>query len=135
MESSDYVLGTELKGDAGQYVSFDGRFVTVSQRGFARLFAGRSEKRIPVAQITSVDVKPPTGPITGVLPGWIRFTTAGSPDAARAGFGNRGYNARHDENTVIIPGKKALRAFLALRDAVEEVISVPRPKGEEPQEL
>ncbi|WP_405467508.1 DUF4429 domain-containing protein [Streptomyces canus] len=125
MGTTDYVLGTELKGDAGQYVSFDGRFVTVSQRGFARLFAGRSEKRIPVSQITSVDVKPPTGPLTGILPGWIRFTTAGSPDAARAGFGSRGYNARHDENTVMIPGKKALPQFLALRDTIEEAISEP----------
>ncbi|KUN75393.1 DUF4429 domain-containing protein [Streptomyces griseoruber] len=120
---TNYVLGTELRGDAGQYVSFDGRFVTVSQRGLARLFAGRSEKRIPVSQITSVDLKPPTGPLTGILPGWIRFTTAGSPNAARAGFGSRGYNARHDENTVIIPGKKALPQFLALRDTVEEAIS------------
>jgi hypothetical protein len=120
---TDYVLGTELRGDAGQYVSFDGRFVTVSQRGIARLYAGRSEKRIPVLQITSVDLKPPTGPLTGILPGWIRFTTAGSPDAARTGFGGRGFNARHDENTVIIPGKKALPQFLALRDTVEKAIS------------
>jgi hypothetical protein len=61
----------------------------------ARLLAGRCETRIRVAQINSVGVQPPTGPMTGIPPGWIRFTIAGGPDPARERFGNRGYNDRN----------------------------------------
>ena len=109
-----YTLGTEVKGDSGQCVSFDGQFVQISQKGIAALFAGRSVKRVHVSQLTSVGYKPPFG----VTPGWIRFATAGSGEAARAGFGNRGFSARHDENAVLVP-KSRVSQFLELRNAVE----------------
>jgi hypothetical protein len=57
----------EAKGVNGT-VEFDGDFVTIKRTGtLARMTVGKGDKRIPVAQITAVQWKPPSALIRGFI--------------------------------------------------------------------
>ena len=107
----------EAKGKNG-VVRFDGQFVTIAREGMmARLTQGRGEKRIPVGQLSAVQIKPPDG----LTNGFIQFSLAGGRESNKM-KGGRTMAAAEDENSVIFT-KKQEPAFLRLRDAVEQAIA------------
>ncbi|MFJ1708542.1 DUF4429 domain-containing protein [Kitasatospora sp. NPDC088346] len=107
----------EAKGHNG-HVAFDGEYVTITRKGFlARTSVGKGEKRIPIAQITAVQWKPP-----GLLVnGFIQFTVPGGNER-RSAFGAQTSSAIKDENSVLVMKNQA-PAFEKLRAAVEEAIA------------
>lgn len=100
------------KGLNGQ-VTFDGKTVTIA-RGRLQSTHGPGTRTIPVSRITGVEVKTPS-----VFTGGGAFTLhiPGATEA-RTRFGAGRRNDRQNENTVQFNGKKQLRAFEALRDAI-----------------
>jgi hypothetical protein len=107
---------TEVKGHNG-VINFDGHFVTINRKGFlARATIGKGEKRIPVASIVAVQFKP----AGGIVNGFIQFTVPGGNER-RSSFGSQSTDAAKDENSVMFT-KKQMPEFLALREAIEQVI-------------
>jgi len=105
------------KGYNGQ-ASFDGRFVTITRKGFvARGTVGKGEKRIPLKSLTAVQWKP----ATHLVRGYIQFSIAGGIER-RSRFGRATKDATNDENSVVFSPRHQ-EAFQALRDAVEEAIA------------
>ncbi|HEV8278161.1 MAG TPA: DUF4429 domain-containing protein [Streptosporangiaceae bacterium] len=111
-------------GKTGQ-VSFDGRFVTITRGGMARLragttrdlIAGGGEKRIPVSSITAVQWKPASHLASGL----IQFTIAGGIER-RGTFGRAVREAKTDENSVVFAPRQQAD-FERVRNAVEEAIA------------
>jgi hypothetical protein len=118
------MIRTEARGQTGTVV-FDGEFVTITRSGLSRLTTGRPTKRIAIADISSVEVRP-AGP---VVSGYIRFLFPGvGPSAA---------GAANDENAVVFTKRQA-PSFEDLRAAVEEAIGrrpVPSHDGSVADEL
>jgi hypothetical protein len=112
----------EAKGVNGT-VEFDGTFVTMKRTvAIARMTVGKVDKRIPVAQITAVQWKPPST----LIRGFILFTLAGGIEN-KARFGKQTVNAAGDENSVVV-GKTQKNEFEELREAIESQIAVrPAP--------
>ena len=109
-------MGTEAKGRNGTVV-FDGNFVTIMRKGvMARATVGKGEKRIPLASISAVQLKP----AGAVVNGFIQFTMPGGNER-RSSFGKQTQNAAGDENSVMFT-KAQMLAFLALRDEIEQAI-------------
>jgi hypothetical protein len=107
---------TEVKGHNGT-VMFDGHFVSIRRTGFlARATVGKGEKRIPVASISAVQFKPAGAMVNG----FIQFTLPGGNER-RSKAGSQSTDAAKDENSVLFT-KKQMPEFLALRDAIEQVI-------------
>jgi hypothetical protein len=107
----------EARGVNGR-VSFDGRAVTINRKGFmARATIGKGTKTIPIHQITGVQWKDP-----GMVRGFIQFTVPGGVEQ-RSRFGRQTIDATKDENAVVF-GVRHKAEFEALRDAVQEAISV-----------
>lgn len=103
----------EAKGHNGT-VTFDGQFVTIIRKGFlARASVGKGDKRIPLASITAVQLKPPGA----LMNGYIEFSLPGGNEVTSR-FGSATDSASHNENAVIIM-KKHLPAFMARRAEVE----------------
>ena len=95
-------------------ITFDGHVVVISRTGFlARATIGKGEKRIPVGQITAIQLKP----AGAVMDGFLQFTIGGGNEV-RSRFGQQSRDARTDENTVMF-WRKEQPAFEALRDAIE----------------
>ena len=103
---------TFAKGVNGQ-ISISGDWLTIARRGFGRIGHSKGDRRIPMATITAVQVRP-AGPLVN---GFIRFSVPGSPDL-RGGLKNAG----EDENAVIFTRKHSTE-FDAVRDQVEAFIS------------
>jgi Domain of unknown function (DUF4429)/Short C-terminal domain len=114
----------EAKGRGGQ-MSFDGDFVTIHRRGFlARMGQGKGDKRIPVASITSVDMKP----AGAVMNGFIALTLAGAIEG-KSSFGDRSFKAAKDPNSVMFT-KKQEPESAELRTEIEATIAArnaPQP--------
>lgn len=104
------------KGHNGT-VEFDGDFVTINRTGaLARLSVGKGSKRIPLASISAVQLKP----AGALVNGFISFSMAGGTER-RSKFGSQTTDAVNDENSVIIT-KKQMPEFEQLRAAVEQAI-------------
>lgn len=103
----------EAKGYNGQ-VTVDPQtgWVTIARKGFGRIAHSKGEHRIPIRQITAVQMRP-AGPIAN---GFIRFTIPGAP-ALRGGLND----ATKDEYAVIFT-RKHQTEFDAVRAAVEAII-------------
>jgi hypothetical protein len=121
----------ECKGINGT-VAFDGTFVTIKRTGtLARMTVGKGDKRIPVAEITAVQWKPPGH----LIRGFIAFTLAGGIEN-RSRVGKQTVDAAKDQNSVVI-GHTQQAGFAELRKAIEAVIAaryapaVPTPSTPE----
>ncbi|MEU6559088.1 DUF4429 domain-containing protein [Nocardia nova] len=105
------------KGHLGGSVSFDGQFVAIRRKGLNRLTVGKGEKRIHIASISAVQMKP-AGP---VMNGFIQFTVPGGVER-RSSFGRQTPDAVKDENSVIFT-RAQQPAFEQLRAAVDAAIA------------
>lgn len=102
------------KGVNGQ-LEVEGDWVTIKRKGaMAKLTQGmKGEKRIPIANVTSVQFKP----ANRVTNGYIQFSMTGSSE-------NKGgiRDATKDENSVMFQ-KKAMPDFIAVREHVEAYLT------------
>lgn len=105
----------EAKGHNGQ-ITIDGEWLTIHRRGLGRLGHSKGDKRIAMATITAVKMRP-----AGALAnGFIRFDQMGAPALkdSRGGLND----AATDENAVIY--RKSQQAeFDAVREHVENFIA------------
>lgn len=111
------------KGANGS-VAFDGKFVTVKHEGFnAALSTGRSEKRIPLSQISAVQWRPGTK----LTNGYIQFTIPGANEVrSRSGKGHR--DAYMDENSMMIRHKHTAD-MEKVKNAVEQAIAAAQQES------
>ena len=100
------------KGVNGQ-ITVLGDWLTIERKGLGRVGHSKGERRILLASITAVQMRP-AGSLAN---GFIRFTLPGSPDL-RGGL--KGANT--DENAVIFTKKHAAE-FEAIREHVELFIA------------
>jgi len=101
--------GTITAKGIASTISFDGQIVTIRRTWAHR--RGRGERKVPLSQISGVDVRKPdllgaTGALTLVVPG---------SDHRRRWGGRR--NERLDENTVEF-GARRYRDFEAMQNAI-----------------
>lgn len=102
----------------GGYCAFDGQFLTIQHVGaLGRMTVGKGVKRVPLASISAVQIKP-AGPI---MSGYIQFTLPGSNER-RSEFGKQTFDAAGDENSIVFVRDQE-PAFLAFRDALEQAIA------------
>lgn len=113
----------EVVGVNGQ-IEFDGSWLTINRKGgLARMTIGKGSKRIPVATITAVQVKPAGHGVRG----FIQFTFAGGNER-RSRFGSQSVDAAKDENSVLFT-KRQQPEFEALRTAIEDAIQASHQPG------
>ncbi|QDG90903.1 DUF4429 domain-containing protein [Pseudarthrobacter sp. NIBRBAC000502770] len=111
---ADSVLAVGVAG----YCAFDGQFVTIQHVGaLGRMTVGKGAKRVPLASITGVQIKP-AGPLVN---GFIQFTLPGGNER-RSSFGRQTTDAASDENSIVF-NRSQEASFLAFRDAVEQAIT------------
>ena len=109
-------MTSEIRGVNGT-ISFDGRFVTITRKGFmARATVGKGEKRIPVKNISAVQLKP----ASALIRGYIQFTVPGGNEN-RSRMGKQTIDAAKDENSVVFTPKQQ-PGFEQLRAQIEEAI-------------
>ncbi|WP_214404161.1 DUF4429 domain-containing protein [Pseudonocardia lacus] len=109
----------QVRGHNGT-VTYDGKFVTITRTGFlARTTIGKGEKRIPLRQITAVQLKPAGFAVNG----FIQFSLGGGREA-RSQFGRQTTDAVKDENSVIFT-RQQQAAFDELRSAIEHGLADP----------
>lgn len=96
-------------------LAFDGSTLTIARKGIGN----RGEKRVPVASIAAVQIRP----ATLLVNGFIQFSIAGEVSRSQGGVG-RLQDAANDENAVIFT-KGSAAAFDAFRDAVLAAQSAP----------
>jgi hypothetical protein len=99
------------KGVNGQ-IAISGDWLTIERKGLGRLGHSKGDRRIPLASITAVQMRP-AGTFTN---GFVKFTIPGSPEL-RGGLNN----ASKDENAVVFK-KKHRAEFDAVRGRVEDYI-------------
>jgi hypothetical protein len=109
----DAPMSAYAKGVNGQ-ITVEGDWLTIERKGLGRIGHSKGERRIPLASITAVQMRP-----GGALAnGFIKFTIPGSPES-RGGLGD----ASQDENAVVFKRKQQAE-FDAVREHVENYISV-----------
>ncbi|ACL42281.1 hypothetical protein Achl_4330 (plasmid) [Pseudarthrobacter chlorophenolicus A6] len=102
----------------GGYCAFDGQFLTIQHVGaLGRLSVGKGVKRVPLASISAVQIKP----AGAVMSGFIQFTLPGSNER-RSEFGKQTFDAAGDENSIVFIRDQE-PAFLAFRDVLEQAIA------------
>jgi hypothetical protein len=107
------------RGVNGQ-ITINGDWLTIERKGFfGRVGHSKGDRRIPLASITAVQVRP----AGSVANGFIRFTVPGSPEL-RGGL----QNASKDENAVIFKKSQA-DDFERVRLAVEHYIIAKHSGG------
>lgn len=100
------------KGQNGQ-IAVSGDWLTITRKGLGRVGHSKGDRRIPLANIQAVQMRP-----AGALAnGFIKFTVPGSPES-RGGLADAG----KDENAVIFT-KGHQAEFDALRAHIEGYIS------------
>jgi len=103
----------EVKGYNGQ-ISVDDTWLTISRKGALGLLTQglKGDKRIPIANILSVQFKPANAMVNG----YIQFSTASGENSSGM------LSGVSDENSVIFT-KKHLADFEKLRDHLENLIA------------
>jgi hypothetical protein len=112
------------KGHNGQ-ITISGDWMTIGRKGFGRVGHSKGDRRIPLATITAVQVRP-AGAIAN---GFLRVTIPGSPDR-RGGLND----ATNDENAVIFTKKHAAE-FAAVQTYIETYISNRMAAANRPQQV
>src|SRR5262245_21619744 len=105
-------MSVYAKGVNGQ-ITVEGDWLTIERKGLGRIGHSKGDRRIPLASITAVQMRPP-GALSN---GFIKFTIPGSPQS-RGGLGD----ANQDENAVLF-AKKHQAEFEAVRERVESYLS------------
>lgn len=112
-DTKEHVAGRLFaKGHNGQ-ITIEGDWLTIGRKGLGRLGHSKGDRRIPLAQITAVQVRS-AGPFAN---GFIKFSIPGSPEL-RGGL----QAATSDENAVIFT-KKQQPEFEAVRAYVERYLT------------
>ncbi len=107
----------EFRGHTGA-IQLNDDFVTIIRKGFlARASVGKGEKRIPISQITAIQLNP-SGPLVN---GFIQFSVGGGNES-RSRFGHQTIDAGRDENSVVFHHMQR-KQFEKLRAAVEKAIA------------
>lgn len=102
----------------GGYCAFDGQFLTIQHVGaLGRMTVGKGVKRVPLASISAVQIKP----AGAIMSGFIQFTLPGSNER-RSEFGRQTFDAAGDENSIVFVGDQE-PAFLAFREVLEQAIA------------
>jgi hypothetical protein len=112
------------KGHNGQ-VTMSGDWMTIRRKGFGRIGHSKGDRRIPLASITAVQVRP-AGAIAN---GFLRVTIPGSPER-RGGLND----ATSDENAVIFT-KKHADEFAAVQAYIETYISDRMTAANRPRQV
>ena len=99
-----------LQGVTGT-ATFDGHYLTLDKKGFG---VGKTNKRVPLASITGIEIKPPSFGTRG----FIRFALAGTVEL-RSRQGSKTTVAAGDENAILFKKGQANDAE-ALRSAIED---------------
>lgn len=99
-----------FKGKQGKTISADENFVTISQKS---IFTGTSDKKIPLRQISSVEVKKP-----GLLAGYIQIAEIGA--SKNKGFSTGAMQAAQDENSVLFNWPSDYEAAMKVKTFIEE---------------
>ena len=113
MREGKKLMAPSASGYNGQ-ISFDGDFLVISRKGLmAKMYQGvKGDKRVPVASITSVQLREPKFGTDG----YIQLGLLGSIESGSGMIGARG-----DENSVSFY-KKDFADFQAVRSYIEEKI-------------
>jgi Domain of unknown function (DUF4429)/Short C-terminal domain len=112
------------KGVNGQ-ITMTGDWMTIGRKGFGRLGHSKGDRRIPLASITAVQVRP-AGSLAN---GFLRVTIPGSPER-RGGLND----ATSDENAVIFT-KKHADEFAAVQTYIETYIGNRMATQNQPQQV
>jgi hypothetical protein len=112
------------KGVNGQ-ITISGDWMTIGRKGLGRLGHSKGERRIPLASITAVQMRP-AGPLAN---GFLRVTIPGSPER-RGGLND----ATSDENAVIFT-KKHADEFAAVQTYIETYIANRIAAHHQPQQV
>jgi hypothetical protein len=107
------------------FVRFDGNTVVLRRTMLGRINVGKGEKRIPVRQITAIQIKP-----ASPLEGFIQFSIGGGNEV-KSRFGRQSWDARSDENSMPFALMEQAQ-FEALRDAIEASLAAPTASTEAP---
>jgi hypothetical protein len=102
-----------------------GDWMTIGRKGFGRLGHSKGDRRIPLASITAVQVRP-AGSLAN---GFLRVTIPGSPER-RGGLND----ATSDENAVIFT-KKHADEFAAVQTYIETYIGNRMATQNQPQQV
>jgi hypothetical protein len=103
--------GESAVGIGGQ-VHLDGTWLTIGRKGgMAKMTGGSGDKRIPIANVTAVDIKEP-----GAVNGYITFSILGGSSVPRSIN-----EAQKDQNSVVFTRNHTAQ-FLAMKQLVEEAI-------------
>lgn|SRR6266540_1217279 len=112
-DTREHVAGRLFaKGRNGQ-ITVEGDWLTIGRKGLGRIGHSKGDRRVPLAQITAVQVRP-AGPIAN---GFIKFSLPGSPEL-RGGLSD----ATKDENAVVFT-RKQQPEFEAVRAYVERYLT------------
>jgi Domain of unknown function (DUF4429)/Short C-terminal domain/Protein of unknown function (DUF2510) len=109
----------QVKGHNGQ-ITIEGDWLTIERKGLGRIGHSKGDRRIPLASITAVQMRP-AGAFAN---GFLKFTVPGSPEL-RGGLNAAG----KDENAVIFR-KSQQDDFNLVRERVEAYIAqkhAPQP--------
>jgi hypothetical protein len=104
-----------LQGSQGKTLRVDGDIIRISRA--ARTFVAAREKTLPIAQITSVEIKKPGS----VVVGFIQFSIAGGA-ARNSSYTLTGgaFDAVQDENSVVFVGEPNYQIALAIKTYIEK---------------
>ena len=100
------------QGHNGQ-ITIEGDWLVITRKGLGRIGHSAGDRRIPLASITAVQMRP----AKALTNGFIRFTVPGSPEL-RGGLKNAG----SDENAVLFTKKQQVE-FEAVRQIIERYIA------------
>lgn len=113
----------QLKGKLGKTITVDDNFVGISQKS---MFTGTSEKKIPIKQISSVEVKKP-----GLMSGYIQIAEIGAQRSK--GFSTGALQAAEDENSVLFNGTTDYEMALKIKGFIEEQMTKSAVSASTPQ--
>jgi hypothetical protein len=99
-----------FKGKQGKTISADENFVTISQKS---IFFGTSVKKIPLRQISSVEIKKP-----GLMAGYIQIAEIGT--SKNKGLSSGAMQAALDENSVLFNWPSDYEAAMKVKTFIEE---------------
>jgi len=108
-----------VKGHNGQ-ITIEGDWLTIERKGLGRMGHSKGDRRIPLASITAVQMRP-AGAFAN---GFLKFTVPGSPEL------RGGLNAAGKDENAVIYRKSQQEEFNRVRERVEAYIAqrnAPQP--------
>lgn len=100
----------ELQGKLKKTIIVNENFVEIKQSSLLR---GKSDKKIPINKISSVEVKKP-----GLMAGFIQISELGANK--NKGFSSGAYQAAGDENSVMFSSSSDYQKALEIKEFIEQ---------------